>query len=126
MIDFCEVLFVYYKNIEVEIEDEISNVEVVFCSMDELMKMFMVVVGVVMFDVCLIGGKGCIFVGGVVVIENVIYFVMYSVDICCLVMMIFFGYIDFKKVLDMAYCIIYFGGGGCILGGFEFFFEFID
>ena len=114
-----EAPLAYHKNIEAETEDEVSNVQAVFRSMDELMKTPTVVAGAVMPDACPTGGKGRIPVGGVAVTENAIHPAMHSADICCSVMMTSFGHIDPKKVLDTAHSITHFGGGGRTSGGFE-------
>ena len=109
----------YYKNIEAETEEEISNVADVFRSMDELMKTPTILTGAVMPDACPTGGKGRIPVGGVAVTENAIHPAMHSADICCSVMMTSFGHVDPKKVLDTAHQVTHFGGGGRTTGNFE-------
>ncbi len=102
----------YYKNIRAESEDEKSNVEQVFETMDELMKTPTLTKGAVMPDACPTGEKGQIPVGGIVAAKNAIHPAMHSVDICCSVMMTNFGQIDPKLVLDSAHSVTHFGGGG--------------
>ena len=102
----------YHKNIEAETEEEASNIESVFRTMDELMKTPTIEKGVVMPDACPTGRIGQIPVGGVVATRDAIHPAMHSADICCSVMMTSFGKIDPKKVLDAAHSITHFGGGG--------------
>lgn len=102
----------YFKNIKAESEDEISNVQQVFATMDELMKTPTIVKGAVMPDACPTGHIGQIPVGGIVVAKNAIHPSMHSADICCSVMMTNFGNISPKKALDMAHSVTHFGGGG--------------
>ncbi len=102
----------YHKNIEAETEDELSNVEAVFRTMDELMKTPTVLKGAVMPDACPTGRKGQIPVGGIVVTEDAIHPAMHSADICCSVMLTSFGKADPKSVLDAAHSITHFGPGG--------------
>ena len=102
----------YTKNIVAETEDEISNVEEVYSTMNVLMKTPTIVDGCVMPDACPTGEIGQIPVGGVVVTKNAIHPSMHSADICCSVMMTNFGFIEPKKVLDMSHSITHFGGGG--------------
>jgi tRNA-splicing ligase RtcB (3'-phosphate/5'-hydroxy nucleic acid ligase) len=102
----------YYKNIKVETEDEKSNVDSVFETMNVLMKTPTVVNGSVMPDACPTGEKGQIPVGGVVVTKNSIHPSMHSADICCSVMMTNFGKVDPKLVLDLAHKNTHFGYGG--------------
>ena len=102
----------YYKNIRAESKDEISNVQQVFDTMEELMKTPTIVKGAVMPDACPTGYVGQIPVGGIVATKNAIHPAMHSADICCSVMMTNFGNIDPKKALDMAHSITHFGGGG--------------
>ena len=56
----------YHRNIRAESEDELSNVQSVFATMNELMKTPTLVAGAVMPDACPTGGTGQIPVGGVV------------------------------------------------------------
>ena len=102
----------YHKNIEAETEHEVSNVNSVFETMDELMKTPTITAGAVMPDACPTGEKGQIPVGGVVAAHNAIHPSMHSADICCSVMMTNFGKTDPKKVLDYAHSITHFGWGG--------------
>lgn len=102
----------YVKNIVAETEDEISNIAQVFSTMDLLMKTPTIVDGCVMPDACPTGEVGQIPVGGVVVTKNAIHPSMHSADICCSVMMTNLGFIEPKKVLDIAHSITHFGGGG--------------
>lgn len=112
IIDPHEVAVEYHKNIRAESEDEVSNVEAVFKTMNVLMKTPTVVNGAVMPDACPTGKAGQIPVGGVVVAKDAIHPAMHSADICCSVMMTSFGKIDPKKVLDAAHATTHFGGGG--------------
>lgn len=102
----------YYKNIRAESEDEESNVQQVFETMNYLMRTPTIVNGAVMPDACPTGAKGQIPVGGVVAAKNAIHPAMHSADICCSVMMTNLGHIDPKLLLDMAQSITHFGGGG--------------
>lgn len=102
----------YQKNIEAETEEEINNIERVFNTMNELMKTPTAVNGAVMPDACPTGKVGQIPVGGVVVTKDAIHPAMHSADVCCSVMMTSFGKIDPKKVLNAAFGITHFGGGG--------------
>jgi tRNA-splicing ligase RtcB (3'-phosphate/5'-hydroxy nucleic acid ligase) len=102
----------FYKNIRADSEEETSNMEVVFATMNELMKTPTLVNGAVMPDACPTGEVGHIPVGGVVVAKNAIHPAMHSADICCSVMMTNFGMLSPKTVLDMAHSVTHFGGGG--------------
>lgn len=102
----------YSKNIKAETEEEKSNVNSVFETMDVLMKTPTVVGGAVMPDACPTGEKGQIPVGGVVISNNAIHPSMHSADICCSVMYTSFGNESPKKVLDIANSITHFGPGG--------------
>jgi len=102
----------YHKNIRAEFEEEMSNIEDVFRTMDVLMKTPTIVNGAVMPDACPTGKVGQIPVGGVVVAKDAIHPAMHSADICCSVMMTSFGKVDPKKVLDVAHATTHFGGGG--------------
>lgn len=102
----------YAKNIRAESEEEISNVERVFETMDELMKTPTIVAGAIMPDACPTGEPGNIPVGGIAVAKNAIHPSMHSADICCSVMMTSFGKTDPKEVLNTAHSITHFGGGG--------------
>lgn len=102
----------YIKNIVANNEDETSNIEDVFNTMDELMKTPTIINGCVMPDACPTGEKGQIPVGGVVVTKNAIHPSMHSADICCSVMATNFGNVDPKLILDTAHSITHFGGGG--------------
>lgn len=102
----------YHKNIRAESEAEVSNVEQVFATMNELMKTPTLINGAVMPDACPTGGKGQIPVGGIVGAKNAIHPAMHSADICCSVMMTNLGHIDPKEALDIAHSITHFGGGG--------------
>ena len=102
----------YFKNIRAEHEEERSNVEQVFETMNTLMKTPTIIKGAVMSDACPTGGIGQIPVGGVVATKNAIHPAMHSADICCSVMMTNFGKIEPKKVLDVAHNVTHFGFGG--------------
>ncbi len=102
----------YIKNIVAETDDEIKNVQQVFKTMDELMKTPTIVNGCVMPDACPTGEIGQIPVGGVVVTKNTLHPAMHSADICCSVMMTNLGFVAPKSVLDTAFNITHFGGGG--------------
>ena len=102
----------YIKNIRAEHEEEVSNIEQVFETMEVLMKTPTVVKGAIMPDACPTGELGQIPVGGVVVTKNAIHPSMHSADICCSVMATNFGKVDPKLVLDKANEITHFGGGG--------------
>jgi tRNA-splicing ligase RtcB len=102
----------FHKNIQAENEVEQTNVNQVFATMEELMKTPTLISGAVMPDACPTGGKGQIPVGGIVAAKNAIHPAMHSADICCSVMMTNFGKADPKKVMDAAYGITHFGGGG--------------
>lgn len=112
IIDPYESPLPYYKNIKAESEDEVSNVQRVFDTMEELMKTPTIVKGAVMPDACPTGPIGQIPVGGIVATKNAIHPAMHSADICCSVMMTNLGYISPKKALDKAHSITHFGGGG--------------
>jgi len=99
-------------NIRAEEEVEVSNVETVIASMQEIMKTPTVVGGAVMPDACPTGPIGTIPVGGVVVTRNAIHPGMHSADICCSVFLTDFGKTDPKLVLDAAMSITHFGPGG--------------
>lgn len=99
-------------NIKAEHEDEISNVETVLESMEELMKTPTIVDGAIMPDACPTGEKGGIPVGGIAVAKNAIHPGMHSADICCSVMLTDLGMIDPKMVLDAAQSVTHFGPGG--------------
>lgn len=102
----------YHKNIRAEHEEEVSNVQQVFETMEILMQTPTIVSGSVMPDACPTGEKGQIPVGGVVGAKNAIHPSMHSADICCSVMMTNFGMVDPKTVLDFAHETTHFGGGG--------------
>ncbi len=102
----------YHKSIKAESDDELSNVESVFNTMNVLMKTPTIVSGAVMPDACPTGENGQIPVGGVVVTKNAIHPSMHSADICCSVMMTSFGDANPKDVLDVAHAITHFGPGG--------------
>ena len=99
-------------NIEAETEEEISNVESVLKTMNELMKTPTLVDGAIMPDACPTGRIGEIPVGGIVVSKNAIHPAMHSADICCSVMMTNLGTVEPKDVLNAAHSITHFGGGG--------------
>lgn len=102
----------YIKNIRAEHEEEISNIQKVFNTMDVLMKTPTIVKGVVMPDACPTGEIGQIPVGCVVAAKNAIHPSMHSADICCSVMMTNLGNVEPKTVLDAAHNITHFGFGG--------------
>ena len=102
----------FYKNIRAEDEEEITNVESVISTMNELMKTPTIEKGAVMPDACPTGEIGQIPVGGVVAAKNAIHPAMHSADICCSVMMTNFGHVSPKTVLDFAHSVTHFGGGG--------------
>ncbi|MEY5049739.1 MAG: hypothetical protein RLZZ175_3098 [Bacteroidota bacterium] len=102
----------YFKNIKAETADEISNVNDVFKSMDELMKTPTLINGAIMPDACPTAEIGQIPVGGVTVAKNAIHPGMHSADICCSVMLTNFGNINPKLLLDTAFATTHFGGGG--------------
>lgn len=102
----------YYKNIRAESQDEISNVQQVFDTMEHLMVTPTIQKGAVMPDACPTGEKGQIPVGGIVATKKAIHPAMHSADICCSVMMTNFGMVDPKKALDIAHSVTHFGGGG--------------
>lgn len=102
----------YYKNIRAEHVEEMSNVDMVFETMDELMKTPTVIGGAVMPDAFPTGTKGQIPVGGIVKTKNAIHPAMHSADICCSVMMTNFGHVNPRTVLDYAHQSTHFGGGG--------------
>ena len=99
-------------NIKAENELEVTNVNAVVETMEELMKTPTLVDGAIMPDACPTGSKGTIPVGGVVVARNAIHPGMHSADICCSVMLTDFGKVDPKDVLDAAHSITHFGAGG--------------
>lgn len=107
-----ENIVFYHKNIVAETEDEKSNIESVFKTMDVLMVTPTVVAGAVMPDACPTGEAGQIPVGGVVVTKNAIHPAMHSADICCSVMATNFGKVSPKSVLEAAHSITHFGPGG--------------
>lgn len=101
----------FYRNIKAETEEEISNVENVFATMNELMNTPTLVGGAIMPDACPTGA-GHIPVGGIAVAKNAIHPAMHSADICCSVMMSNFGWMSPKAVLDAVHSITHFGVGG--------------
>lgn len=101
----------FHQNIRAETAEELSNVEKVISTMNELMKTPTLVGGAVMPDACPTS-LGEIPVGGVVIAHNAIHPSMHSADICCSVMMTNFGHVDPKTVLNMAHSITHFGRGG--------------
>lgn len=100
-----------HKNIRPETEDEVSNVENVISTMEDIMRTPTLVDGAIMPDACPTGG-GQMPVGTVTVAKNAIHPNMHSADICCSVMMTNFGHVEPKTVLDYAHSITHFGGGG--------------
>lgn len=102
-----EPLF-YSKNIKAETEDEFSNLQQVFNTMEVLMKTPTLVNGALMPDAYTTGDLGQIPVGGVVLAKNAIH----NADIYCSVMMTIMGNIIPKDVLDKAQSSTHFGGGG--------------
>jgi tRNA-splicing ligase RtcB (3'-phosphate/5'-hydroxy nucleic acid ligase) len=102
----------YHKNIKAESIYETDNVNVVFNTMDAVMKTPTVVGGAVMPDACPAGPLGHIPVGGVVVAKNAIHPAMHSADICCSVMTTNFGSVKPSEVLDVANNVTHFGPGG--------------
>lgn len=102
----------YFKNIIAESEEEISNVNAVFETMNVLMKTPVVINGAVMPDSCPTGEVGQIPVGGVVVTKSAIIPSMHSADICCSVMATNFGNANPKDVLDAVHKVTHFGVGG--------------
>lgn len=103
----------YYKNIRAENEEEQSNVDSVFETMDLLMTTPTVVTGAIMPDACPTGERGQIPVGGVVVTKNAIHPSMHSADVCCSVMLTNFGKaVSPKRLLDIAHKVTHFGAGG--------------
>ncbi len=111
-IDPHEVPVDYFRNIRAETEEEISNLQSVFDTMDVLMKTPTIVSGAVMPDACPTGENGQIPVGGIAVARNAIHPSMHSADICCSVMATNFGMVDPKVILDAAHSVTHFGGGG--------------
>ena len=109
----------YHKNIRAETNEELTNVQSVFATMDELMKTPTITTAAVMPDACPSGAKGQIPVGGVVAAKNAIHPAMHSADVCCSVMMTDLGEADPKTVLDAAQRITHFGGGGRTDGRFD-------
>lgn len=106
----------YFKNIIAESEEEISNVNAVFETMDVLMRTPVVVSGSIMPDACPTGEIGQIPVGGVVVTKGAIIPSMHSADICCSVMATSFGNANPKDVLDAVHKLTHFGSGGRKIG----------
>ncbi len=102
----------YHSNIRAETEEEQANVEDVHHSMRRLMQTPTLVSGAIMPDACPAGPPGQIPVGGIAVARNAIHPAMHSADICCSVMMTNLGFVEPKKVLDIAQTITHFGGGG--------------
>lgn len=102
----------YFKNIIAESEEEISNVNAVFETMDVLMRTPTVVSAGIMPDSCPTGEVGQIPVGGIVKTFNSVHPAMHSADICCSVMMTMFGKIEPKLALDAVHKITHFGEGG--------------
>ncbi len=127
MLDLHETPPAFVVNIKAENELEVSNVQSVIHTMEELMKTPTLVGGAIMPDACPTGGKGTIPVGGVAVAKNAIHPGMHSADICCSVMLTDFGKADPKAVLDMAHQHTHFGPGGRPRGQqFELTEELID
>jgi tRNA-splicing ligase RtcB len=112
MIELHEKPVDFKINIKGENELELSNVEKVVDTMNEVMKTPTVVNGSLMPDACPTGSIGTIPVGGVVVTKNAIHPGMHSADICCSVMLTDFGKADPKTILDAAHSITHFGPGG--------------
>lgn len=102
----------FHSNIAAETEDEVSNIQSVRDTMQEVMKTPTVVDGAIMPDACPAGPRGTIPVGGVIATKNAIHPAMHSADICCSVMMTNLGQIQPKKVMDLAMEITHFGWGG--------------
>ncbi|MCB0760580.1 MAG: RtcB family protein [Flavobacteriales bacterium] len=102
----------YSVNIAAETEQEVSNVDSVLSTMNELMRTPTLVAGAIMPDACPTGGIGQIPVGGVAVAKNAIHPGMHSADICCSVMLTDFGKTDPQLVLNMAHESTHFGPGG--------------
>ncbi len=107
-----EAPIAYHRNLRAESEAETDNVEKVFATMDELMKVPTLVAGAVMPDACPTGAPGQIPVGGVAVARNAIHPAMHSADVCCSLMLTNLGDADPKAVLDAAHAITHFGRGG--------------
>jgi tRNA-splicing ligase RtcB len=108
-----EAPVVYYKNIVAETEDEKTNVESVFATMNVLMTTPTVVAGAVMPDACPTGSVGQIPVGGIMVALNAIHPGSHSPDICCSLYCTSFPVdTDLKLILDEAHNVTHFGGGG--------------
>jgi len=102
----------YVLNMEANTPDEVSNMNKVIETMDELMKVPTIISGSVMPDACPTGKVGQIPVGGVVVAHNAIHPSMHSADICCSVMASSLGKADKKHVMDVAMYATHFGYGG--------------
>jgi RNA-splicing ligase RtcB len=102
----------YAFNLKAENELEVTNVDSVRRTMNEVMRTPTVVNGAIMPDACPTGAVGTIPVGGVVVAENAIHPGMHSADICCSLMLTDFGKMDPKDVLNMAQTSTHFGPGG--------------
>lgn len=101
----------FHQNIKADTEEEMSNVNAVLATMDEIMKVPTIVNGAIMPDACPVG-KGHIPVGGIAVAKNAIHPAMHSADICCSVMLTDLGKVDSKLILDTGHSITHFGGGG--------------
>ena len=102
----------YHRNLRAETTDELRNVESVFRTMDELMRVPTLTAGAVMPDACPTGAPGHIPVGGVAVAEGAIHPAMHSADVCCSVMLTTFGDADPETILNAAYATTHFGRGG--------------
>ena len=102
----------YHKNIVANTEDDYSNMESVFETMDMLMKTPTIVNGAIMPDACPTGKIGQIPVGGIAVTKNAIHPSFHSADICCSVMMSNYGSTTPKAVLNAIHKVTHFGGGG--------------
>jgi len=101
----------FHKNILVETDEEVQNLNLVIADMESIMVTPHIVDGCIMPD-SMPTSNGHIPVGGVIVTNGTIHPSWHSADICCSVMMTNFGKVDPKEVLDAANNVTHFGPGG--------------
>lgn len=101
----------YDKFIDVEGDEELTNLISVEEAMDSVMIAPTIVSGAIMPDACPAGGKGHIPVGGLAVAENAIHPSYHSADICCSVMITGYGSNEPKRILDLVHNLTDFGAG---------------
>lgn len=101
----------FYINIDVDGEDEQSNLLSCVATMTELMRTPVITAGSIMPDACPAGPLGTIPVGGVAVSTG-IHPGMHSADICCSMSLTIFPGIAPAVLLDAVHAVTHFGPGG--------------